>query len=92
MSARAKHYRLGRIRIGNAAKVGGTLGCVVGFLGGLVHLVYFLSMGVPDGCVLVQKQATPSALRQVFRMVSQSAIRASQGLVQPGANAGFFVP
>jgi uncharacterized protein YegL len=50
------------------------------------------SMGVPDGCVTVQAQATPSAIRKVFRMVSQSAIRASQGLVRPGANTGFFTP
>lgn len=52
-------------------------------------------MGIPDGCVAVQAQATPSAIRQVFRMVSQSAIRASQALpggVQPGPNAGFFSP
>lgn len=49
-------------------------------------------MGVPAGCVAVQAQATPSAIRKVFRMVSQSAIRASQGLVAPGANAGFFTP
>lgn len=50
------------------------------------------SMGVPDSCVLVQKDATPSALRRTFQMVSQSAIRASQGRIQPGANAGFFTP
>ncbi len=50
------------------------------------------AMGVPDGCVLVQKDATPRALRNVFQMVSQSAIRASQGKIQPGANAGFFTP
>ncbi len=49
-------------------------------------------MGVPDSCVEVQKSATPSALRSVFQMVSQSAIRASQGLIAPGANAGFFTP
>lgn len=49
-------------------------------------------MGVPDGCVAVQAQATPSAIRQVFRMVSQSAIRASQGRIGPGPNAGFFSP
>lgn len=49
-------------------------------------------MGVPDGCIAVQAQATPSAIRKVFRMVSQSAIRASQGLVAPGTNAGFFAP
>jgi hypothetical protein len=40
----------------------------------------------------VQAQTTPSAIRSVFRMVSQSAVRASQGLVAPGANAGFFTP
>ncbi len=50
------------------------------------------AMGVPDGNVTVQTQATPSGLRRVFRMVSQSAIRASQGLVRPGANTGFFAP
>jgi uncharacterized protein YegL len=49
-------------------------------------------MGVPDGCVAVQAQATPAAIRKVFRMVSQSAIRASQGRVAPGPNAGFFSP
>jgi len=49
-------------------------------------------MGVPDGCIAVQAQATPSAIRKVFRMVSQSAIRASQGRVAPGPNAGFFAP
>jgi hypothetical protein len=49
-------------------------------------------MGVPDSCIAVQAQATPSAIRKVFRMVSQSAIRASQGLIAPGANAGFFTP
>jgi uncharacterized protein YegL len=49
-------------------------------------------MGVPDGCVAVQAQATASAIRQVFRMVSQSAIRASQGRIAPGPNAGFFAP
>lgn len=50
------------------------------------------AMGVPDACVLVQKDATPSALRRTFQMVSQSAIRLSQGRIQPGANAGFFTP
>jgi len=49
-----------------------------------------LSMGVPDGCIEVQKSATPQALRRVFQMVSQSALRASQGLILPGAGAGFF--
>jgi hypothetical protein len=50
------------------------------------------AMGVPDGCVLVQKDATPSGLRRSFQLVSRSAIRASQGRVQPGVAAGFFVP
>lgn len=50
------------------------------------------SMGIPDGCVLVQAAASSHALRQVFDMVSRSAIRASQGLVRPGAQAGFFGP
>ncbi len=50
------------------------------------------AMGVPPACVAVQKDATPSALRDVFQMVSRSAIRASQGLVRPGAQAGFFGP
>lgn len=50
------------------------------------------SMGVPDDCVAVQAQATPQAIRKVFRMVSQSAIRASQGLVAPGRAGGFFAP
>jgi hypothetical protein len=47
-------------------------------------------MGIPDGCVAIQSQATPDSMRKVFRMVSQSAIRASQGLIAPGASAGFF--
>jgi hypothetical protein len=50
------------------------------------------SMGIPDRSVAVQAQATPTAIRKVFQMVSQSAIRASQGLVAPGPNAGFFSP
>lgn len=50
------------------------------------------AMGVPDGCVLVQPDATPAALRAAFLMVSRSAIRASQGKIAPGANAGFFTP
>jgi hypothetical protein len=49
-------------------------------------------MGVPEGCIEVQRQATPAALRQVFQMVSRSAIRASQGKIQPGVQAGFFRP
>lgn len=50
------------------------------------------SMGVPDGCVLVQRDATASTLRKAFALVSQSAIRASQGKIQPGPAAGFFAP
>ena len=50
------------------------------------------AMGVPPGCVLVQTDATPTALRAAFAMVSRSAIRASQGKIAPGANAGFFTP
>lgn len=50
------------------------------------------AMGVPDGCVLVQRDATPSALRAAFALVSRSAIRASQGKIAPGVNAGFFTP
>lgn len=49
-------------------------------------------MGVPDGCIAIQAQATPSSIRKVFRMVSQSAIRASRGLVRPGRATGFFTP
>jgi hypothetical protein len=50
------------------------------------------SMGVPDGCIEVQTSATAASLRKVFHMVSQSAIRASQAMIRPGAQAGFFVP
>ncbi|MBS1153903.1 MAG: hypothetical protein H6Q89_5601 [Myxococcaceae bacterium] len=50
------------------------------------------TMGVPDGCVLVQQNATASTLRAAFQLVSQSAIRASQGKIAPGAAAGFFIP
>ena len=49
-------------------------------------------MGIPDRSVEVQSEATPHNLRQVFHMVSQSAIRASRGLIAPGPNAGFFGP
>lgn len=48
------------------------------------------AMGVPAGCILVQKDATPSGLRRAFQLVSRSAIRASQGSIAPGAAAGFF--
>ena len=50
------------------------------------------AMGLPEACVLVERDATPSALRRAFALVSQSAIRASQGRIQPGVNAGFFAP
>jgi hypothetical protein len=50
------------------------------------------SMGVPAGCILVQKDATPQGLRSAFAMVSRSAIRASQGRIQPGTQARFFGP
>jgi uncharacterized protein YegL len=49
-------------------------------------------MGVPEGSVAVQKDVRPSELRKLFAMVSQSAIRASQGRIQPGASASFFTP
>ena len=50
------------------------------------------SMGFNDGSILVQTDTTTQALRAAFAMVSKSAIRASQGRIQPGANAGFFLP
>jgi uncharacterized protein YegL len=49
-------------------------------------------MGIPDGSVEVQAQATAAGMRKVFQMVSQSAIRASQARIGPGRNAGFFRP
>jgi uncharacterized protein YegL len=48
-------------------------------------------MGVPDGSVAVQANTSPTALRQLFHMVSQSAIRASRANVTPGGT-GFFGP
>ena len=50
------------------------------------------SMGVPAGCILWERDATPSGLRRAFQLVSRSAVRASQGKIQPGQAAGFFVP
>ncbi|MCA2978190.1 MAG: VWA domain-containing protein [Myxococcaceae bacterium] len=50
------------------------------------------AMGVPPGCVHVQRDATAAGLRRTFQLVSRSAIRASQGRVAPGVNAGFFAP
>ncbi len=48
-------------------------------------------MGVPNGSVAVQANTSEAALRQVFHMVSQSAIRASRANVTPGGT-GFFGP
>jgi hypothetical protein len=48
------------------------------------------SMGIPDNCVMVQKDATDRGVRRAFLMVSQSAVRASQGRIAPGV--GFFAP
>jgi hypothetical protein len=48
------------------------------------------AMGVPEACVLVERDATPSGLRKAFHLVSRSAIRASQGRIAPGPAAGFF--
>lgn len=48
------------------------------------------SMGVPERCIEVQSQATPQGLRDLFQMVSQSAIKVSQSRVGPGPNTGFF--
>jgi hypothetical protein len=50
------------------------------------------AMGIPSGCVHVQRDATATGLRKTFQLVSRSAIRASQGKVAPGVNAGFFTP
>lgn len=49
-------------------------------------------MGIPQRCVLVERSATAKGLRQAFQLVSQSALRASQGQILPGPNAGFFGP
>jgi hypothetical protein len=50
------------------------------------------AMGIPPGCILWERDATPSGLRRAFQLVSRSAVRASQGKIQPGAAAGFFAP
>jgi uncharacterized protein YegL len=50
------------------------------------------SMGVPAASIAVAAQATPQAMRKVFGMVKQSTIRASQGVIRPGPNTGFFSP
>ena len=46
-------------------------------------------MGFPDSSVLVAS-ATASEIRRAINLASQSIIRASQGLIQPGLNGGFF--
>ncbi len=47
-------------------------------------------MGVPEAGIAVADAATPEALREVFRLVSRSAIQVSQRRVRPGG--GFFGP
>lgn len=46
-------------------------------------------MGFPDGSILVA-DATDSEIRKAINLASQSIVRASQGLVRPGRNSGFF--
>jgi hypothetical protein len=68
---------------------------VLGFVGVGDDVDFFAvarSMGLPDRSILVQKDVKKDALRRAFQLVSQSAIRASQGLIKPGAQAGFFGP
>lgn len=48
------------------------------------------SMGIPDGCVRVEKNTDAHSVRELFNVISQSVIKASQGQIDPGANAGFF--
>jgi len=48
------------------------------------------NMGIPDGCITVQANATAQTLHHVFQMVSQSAIRLSRAWVSPGGSSGFF--
>jgi len=49
------------------------------------------SMGLPDGSIAATGNASPSAVRRMFHMVSQGAVAASQRVVgAPGA--GFFGP
>ncbi len=49
------------------------------------------SMGVPEGSIAATGAASPSAVRRMFHMVSQSAVAASQRVVG-GAVGGFFGP
>jgi hypothetical protein len=46
-------------------------------------------MGFSKGSILVA-DATESEVRRAINLASQSIIRASQGIIQPGANSGFF--
>jgi hypothetical protein len=50
------------------------------------------SMGIPPRNVLIDTDATPASLRRCFALVSQSAVRVSQGKVAPGPAVGFFGP
>lgn len=50
------------------------------------------SMGVPAGNVQVETEARSSNVRRIFHMVSQSAIKVSQGKIMPGLATGFFAP
>jgi len=51
-----------------------------------------LSMGIPDGAILLAG-SSPSEMRRVFRMLSQSVIRASQTAIDPSAAQNtFFTP
>ncbi|OGI16597.1 MAG: hypothetical protein A3J63_01985 [Candidatus Moranbacteria bacterium RIFCSPHIGHO2_02_FULL_40_12b] len=48
-------------------------------------------MGFPDGAILTV-DSTPSEIRKIFNMISQSAIRASQKAVSAAAQNSFFNP
>lgn len=47
------------------------------------------AMGLPEGAIASSDEATPERLRQMFQLVSRSAIRASQSVVLP-ASGGLF--
>ena len=48
------------------------------------------NIGIPDGCIMIETDVNPSNLRRIFQVISQSAIKASQGQIIPGSSAGFF--
>jgi hypothetical protein len=73
---KSEQFHLGFVGVGNATDFTKVAG----------------EMGFPPGSILVQKDATPTTLRQAFAMVSRSAVRASQGRIQPGPQASFFGP